>query len=134
MRKINPKKYAEALYEATKGLPEKTIKPELDNFFALVLKKKGFKLLDKIIAEFAACCDRADGVVAAELTTRQSLTPAARKDIEELIKKMEKAKKINLTEVTDESVIGGIVLKLSDKVFDASLKTKLELLREKLEA
>ena len=55
-------------------------------------------------------------------------------DIEKAIKAIEKKtnKKLELTKVIDESLIGGFIIKVKDNVYDASIKSKLAKLKENL--
>lgn len=55
-------------------------------------------------------------------------------DIDKAIKAIEKKtnKKLELTKVIDESLIGGFIIKVKDNVYDASIKSKLAKLKENL--
>ncbi len=55
-------------------------------------------------------------------------------DIEKAIKAIEAKtnKTLELDKVIDESLLGGFIIKVKDNVYDASLKTKLEKMKEKL--
>jgi F-type H+-transporting ATPase subunit delta len=71
------------------------------------------------------------GRVRAEVITATSMSSAY---IAELTKTLEQVtgKKVTVTTREDPSLIGGVVAKVGDKVFDGSLKTRLEELRDEL--
>ena len=44
------------------------------------------------------------------------------------------AQKVEINEVVDESLIGGITVRIGDQLYDASVRTRLERLRARLTA
>ena len=69
------------------------------------------------------------GIIRGKLTTAISLTQAEQKTYKaELEKKA--GSPIELTFDVDDSILGGVVLKVGDRVLDASLRAQLENLRE----
>lgn len=67
------------------------------------------------------------GVVLATVTSARSLTDDMRREIHGLLK----AEHVNLAEVVDPSVLGGVRIDIPGARYDATVRRKLELLTEK---
>lgn len=71
------------------------------------------------------------GIQVAEVTTTLPLTEELRKSFVEIVKEISGLDKVELIEKIDQSLIGGFVLKVNDKLLDDSLSGKLRNLRLK---
>ncbi|HEY3249525.1 MAG TPA: F0F1 ATP synthase subunit delta, partial [Ignavibacteria bacterium] len=71
------------------------------------------------------------GIVEANITTAIELTNKEKKSIEDMLKQYT-GKEINPHFVVDNSIKGGFVAQVEDKIIDASLQRQLELLMKKL--
>lgn len=69
------------------------------------------------------------GVVRARVTTARSLTDELRKDVAKYVHSIETANSVELDEVIDPSIIGGIIIETPSKRFDASITTQLTRLK-----
>lgn len=105
--------------------------PALVRFLLLLLKKKRFVLLPKIISEYKKIYFLESGTTYAKLF---SATPLADEDKKTLQDKFERLydKKISFHYQVDPRVIGGLVLIMSNQLVDLSIKGKLDKLKEKL--
>jgi F-type H+-transporting ATPase subunit delta len=75
--------------------------------------------------------DAVSGVVTGELVTVSELNQDRKSAIQAQLEK-QAGKKLELSFSTDETILGGIVLKVGDKVMDASLKAQLQILKENI--
>ncbi|MFA6533630.1 MAG: ATP synthase F1 subunit delta [Patescibacteria group bacterium] len=132
MKKISPKKYARSLAESLAGLDKKQVSLNIANFVKVLAKNKGLRLAPKIIFEFNRYSDLQNGILAAAVISARKLTGAELKELADKIKKIHKVKEVDLTAIEDSTLIGGLVVKIGDEVLDASLKTRLELLKQRL--
>jgi F-type H+-transporting ATPase subunit delta len=81
--------------------------------------------------EFERLADEASGIVTATMTTAIPLDEAERKRYEqELSRKLDR--KVKLGFRTDAALIGGATIQIGDHLVDASVRTKLNRLREDL--
>jgi F-type H+-transporting ATPase subunit delta len=71
------------------------------------------------------------GVVRAEVTTATNLSPERAADIENSLAAVTK-RKVSLTTRVDPTVIGGLVARVGGTVYDASVATQLEKMRQRL--
>ncbi len=65
------------------------------------------------------------GIVVADITTARSLS----KDIEQAAKQLLGAKELHVREHSDQSVLGGVLVEVSDKRLDGTLRHKIDLLK-----
>jgi F-type H+-transporting ATPase subunit delta len=130
--KINPKKYATALIEMLEGADEKQSKKIISDFAQdLVRNNESFKL-EKIIREFSLLFDTKYSIINVSITSASDLTLESEKTLNDYIKNNTKAKEVNIKKSLDASIIGGVVIRYGDKIFNASLRNQLNKLKESL--
>lgn len=98
------------------------------SIFRLLTKKHREGYLPLIAEEFHHMYNEFNGIAEATVTTTFSLDEKSRKTFEDVVKSITK-KKVELTEVVDESLIGGFVLKIGDRQIDDSVSSRLKALR-----
>lgn len=95
------------------------------NFLGLLGQNGRARDLPGVIAGFEALYARKTGVVAAEVVTAQPLDAGRLKSIQTALRAA-LGKDPELTTRVDPSILGGLKVKVGSKLFDASLKTKLD--------
>lgn len=102
----------------------KTVK----NFFALLLDRERLAALPGISRELDRMIDERLGRIEAEVVSAQPLSKA---QVSELTKTLEamSGKKVELSRREDPDLLGGVVTKLGDFVYDGSLRTQLARMR-----
>lgn len=106
---------------ATKAKFEKTTA----NFLGLLAQNGRAKDLPAVIAGFEARYAKHAGIVAAEVVSAQPLDAKQLAAIKTALNKS-LGKAPELTARVDLSILGGLKVKVGSKLFDASLKTKLD--------
>ena len=106
---------------ATKAKFEITTK----NFLGLLAQNGRARDLAAVTTGFEALYARHAGVVAAEVVSTQALTPAQLQSITSALTSA-LGKNPEITTRIDPSILGGLKVKVGSKLFDASLKTKLD--------
>ena len=100
------------------------------NFFRLLKKKNRLNLLPSIASYFQEILDDNSNVVRGEVIAAVSIDNDL-SDIENsLSKKLNK--KVILSSTIDESIIAGIKIRIGDRLFDGTVKSKLNKLKEDL--
>ena len=128
----NPIVGAEEKKSALMAVVDKlSVSPMVRNFLGLLAEKERLSYLPEIAAYFKTLLDASLGVVRGKLTTAVALA-GPRQD--ELKTKLETqtGKKLELTFGVDSSILGGVVLKVGDKVLDASIRAQLEILKDQI--
>ena len=102
------------------------------NFLQLLLDKSRLALLPQIAESYSAFADDLSGVIRPTLT---SGLPLDENQVGEIRAALEKSsgKKVMITVEVDPSLIGGVVTKIGDKLFDGSVRTQLNKIEDILQ-
>lgn len=95
------------------------------NFLGLLAQNGRARDLTAVIAGFDALYAKKTGVVAAEVVSAQALTAAQLKTIQTKLR-ASLGRDPEMTTRVDPTLLGGLKVKVGSKLFDASLKTKLD--------
>ncbi|HCO99465.1 MAG TPA: ATP synthase F1 subunit delta [Candidatus Moranbacteria bacterium] len=130
--KVSIKQYSQTLFEMTDGKSEQELLVIVKKF-AEQLKADGqLKNAGKIMEKFGELYNAANGIVVAEVTTRYKIQDTRYKQIEEFIKEKYSAKVVEIENVINEKIQGGIIIKINDDIIDGSVKKQLTNLKNKL--
>ena len=94
-------------------------------FFGTLANNGRLKLINEVIDDFLSEVSRINGEVKAEVTSSFKLDKNQQKKVVTAISEATGIKKIILLASVDESLIGGLIVKIGSKMIDNSLKTKL---------
>jgi len=105
--------------------------PVLLNFLGLLNSKGRITLLGEIIDAYEDMLEAQLGNVEVDVTVSQKLSP---EQLERVREKVSAAIKRNavIHQYVDDSIIGGLVLRVQDKLIDASVRNQLEMMRRQL--
>lgn len=130
--KINSKKYALAFLAAIENKSKAEINKVMKDFVILLAKNNVLGQTDKILQEIVKILDERAGIISAQVTSARVLSSEMKKNIIEKIKDLTDKKEVVLETNIDIRLIGGLVMRYQDKVWDSSLKTKINNLRSKI--
>jgi F-type H+-transporting ATPase subunit delta len=104
------------------------VDPLLGNFLAVLGLHGRLGLLDQIAAAYDDLLDELLGKVEVDVTVARQLTPA---ELEQVRQRVGSALKKDAVvhQYVDDSIIGGLVLRVGDKLIDASVRSQLETMR-----
>jgi F-type H+-transporting ATPase subunit delta len=109
----------------------KHVSPQALNLALLLAKHGRFGVLPSVSSEYDAKVRQTRGIVAATVTTPEPLSaaelPAVRTRVEQLA-----GAKVELATGVDPELIGGLTIKIGDRLIDASVRGRLERLRGRL--
>ena len=100
------------------------------SFLKLVVNKGRAGILFDTAKQFIEQYNHIKGIVTAEVTSAIALTDAAKTEVINLVKKELGANQVIVKEKVNENLIGGFVLKVGDKQFDASIANGLNKLKK----
>ncbi|MBQ9406359.1 MAG: F0F1 ATP synthase subunit delta [Desulfovibrio sp.] len=101
----------------------------LTNFCLLLADKDRLAFLGEIAACYGKLLDEAKGIIRGQCVTAVQLSADKQSKLKETLQKKAGAD-IELTFAVDKDILGGMVLKMGDRVLDASLRAQLQILRE----
>jgi len=112
-----------------KVLEKVEVSPELQKVLILMAQKNRLGLLKEFAEEFEKFAYERLGLVKAEITSATELDEEVLNRIKAKIEELF-GKKAEITVKLDPSIIGGFIVRVADKVLDASIKTQLENLKK----
>jgi F-type H+-transporting ATPase subunit delta len=105
--------------------------PEARNLARLLIERRRVGIAREVLSHYDALADKASGVVRVEVTTAVPADAALEKHIRESLSK-QLGSEVQTTVRSDPSIIGGLVVRIGDRVIDDSLRTHLQQLQAAL--
>ena len=121
----NKEKVLENLIERTKSSRTTA------NFLRVLLRNNRLTEINEINERFANVLEERSGIVSAQITSARALSDAEKAEMKANLEKLTR-KQVNLNFATDEKIIGGVVTRIGSIVYDGSVKTQLENLKQQL--
>lgn len=122
--KITAKQYARALFEALKEAPDNEGKI-IDNFFETLKKNNDLRQATEIMSYFEEYDREEKNLVEVLIVSVSPLEEDMKNKIRNKMGSL-LGKQIVLKEKIDAGILGGLVIKFKDYVFDASIKSRIE--------
>lgn len=101
------------------------------NFLVLIATNRRESFIPGIFRNLEDLYRREEGIKAAVLTSAQPVSESLVVEIRQILETQFKAK-VELSQKIDSNLIGGFVLRVEDKQYDASLSTQLKKIKEQL--
>jgi F-type H+-transporting ATPase subunit delta len=105
--------------------------PQLRNLVRLLVDRRRVRLLPGVLAYYDTLADRASGVVRADVTTAVEVDAQLREAIERALSQRF-GKDVQTQVRKDPAIVGGLVIKVGDRVIDDSVRTHLQQLQAAL--
>ena len=102
-----------------------------DMFGIMVEKDHGSKIVD-VLRYFIRQVKREKNIGVASVTSAVALTGAQKASIEKRLLETTDFASMEVTYTVDASIIGGLVIRIDDRVVDSSIKTKIETMSKAL--
>lgn len=100
------------------------------SFFKIIVNKGRSAVIYGTAKQFIQQYNVLKGIVTAEVTTAIALDSSAKQEVVSIVKKELGANEVIVKEKVDGKIIGGFVLKVGDKQFDASIANGLSKLKK----
>jgi F-type H+-transporting ATPase subunit delta len=108
------------------------LSPMARNLTRLLLQRGRLAVLPEIAAMYGEMLDMHRGVVRAEVTTAVPLTDEDRQAVVDRLRALTGAVDIRLQSEVDPRIIGGVVLRVGDRLIDGSTRSRLVQLKRQL--
>jgi F-type H+-transporting ATPase subunit delta len=103
------------------------------NFIAVLIDHGRVPMLQQIARQFDTEMDHRLGVAKAEVVSARELSPTEKKSLEVQVALLT-GKQVRAQYATDQSVIGGAVVKIGSTIYDGSVRGQLQRMKEQLAA
>jgi F-type H+-transporting ATPase subunit delta len=121
--------------EARDRLVESTLGQRLNrpvvNMLLLLIRRGRIETIGRVAAEFRRLDNQRQGIVTATAVSAAELTPDEARGLIARLEQMTGGR-VELTTQVDPSILGGIVVRLGDRLIDGSVRGRLERLRTRL--
>lgn len=107
------------------------LEPHMLNLLRILTTKHRTLLVPQILAEFEHLLQESRGVTQAEVTVARSIDNTEQQQIAAQLGRL-LGKRVEIHTQVDESIIGGIVVRIGDQLIDGSVAGRLERLRQQL--
>src|SRR5262245_18208085 len=117
--KFTAKQFAEALMDSLSDTDPKHLDLVLDNFVAVLAENNALRMYDEIANEFHKLEQAKKGIKRVEVMSAHPLNSENEKEILHELNKLSKGH-YEIKKQVDESLIGGVVIRMDDQVLDTS--------------
>ena len=101
------------------------------NFLRVLLRNGRLTDLRVVNDKFASVLEERSGKVSAEVTSARDLSEAQKQELRANLERLT-GKRVELRFGVDPSIIGGVVTRVGSTIYDGSVKTQLENLKQEL--
>ncbi len=141
--KKTPKQYAVAFYQAAQGKKAKELDRVVLGFVKILQRDNKLSWKEKILAELTLHSNKKEGIKELEITSARELSKTQLSDLKKKFARLPclpdrqaerqgEEKQILAKEKVSPEILGGLILKLDDKLWNFSLKNQLNTLKNQL--
>jgi len=105
--------------------------PTTRNALLLLVDRRRVRALPHLARSLSELADARKGLVRAEVTTATPLSEAYYGRLQAELERLT-GRRVLVDRKTDSALVGGVVTRIGDRVFDGSLRARLESLRDRL--
>jgi F-type H+-transporting ATPase subunit delta len=107
-----------------------SVSSEIKSLLSTLVKNKRVNILDQIATQYGVLYDQVSNKKKAFVTTATPMTPELESKVMNKLKTLT-TKDVTLHKSVDEKILGGFVLRLGDKQYDATVSNQLNTLKNK---
>lgn len=126
--KVNKEEKLQVVTEVFKG----RVSDELLGFLTIIISKDRYQEIDEILSYFLSEVKKYKGIGVATVTTAVPLREEQCKKIEQKLLDTTNFKSMEMNYEINAALIGGMVIRIGDRVVDSSISTKLSGLQKDL--
>lgn len=127
---LNPKTDIDARKDLLRNVFKGRIQDELLSFLLILLDKGRIKYLQGIYEEYVRLAEEKQNILSMEIMAAAPLLSSQVESIKEKFRKLYKASSVNASVNIDQRLVGGVRVRIGDKLIDGSIKGRLKELQE----
>lgn len=128
----HPKIVKEEKEKVIEDIFEGKVSAELVGLLRMIVEKGHFEEIDSVLEYFEAQVKEYKNIGTAYVTAAMELTDAQKAAVEKRLLETTKYVKFEMHYAVDTTLIGGMVIRIGDRVVDSSVRTKLSALTREL--
>ncbi len=102
------------------------------NFLRVLLRNNRLTEIDAINEKFDSVLAERSGIISASVISSRELSEAEKTDLRANLAKLTGGNEIKVDYKIDKDIIGGAITRVGSTVYDGSVKTQLEILKDKM--
>ena len=110
---------------------ENQLSDSMNNFLKIVIDKDRMSVIEKIKESYKSLLNDKNNVLEGTAITAVALSEEEIKDLEKNLSKKYN-KNVTLTNVVDETILGGVLVKLGNEEIDGTVRTRLSNIKKQL--
>lgn len=130
----HPKIVKEEKLETGKKIFDQLFSKEFAGFLLILIQKDRFQEIDKILEYFIGRMKEYKKIGIAHVSTASALSDAQKESVEKRLLETTAYETFEMHYTVDETLLGGMVIRIGDRVVDTSIKNKLKNLSKQLSA
>jgi F-type H+-transporting ATPase subunit delta len=107
------------------------VRPMTANFLQVLLQNQRLTELGEVNKRFPHVLDERSGIVSAQVTTARPVPESSQQALRQKLTTLT-GKEVRLSFQTDEELIGGLITRIGSTVYDGSVRTQLQQVKEKM--
>ena len=107
------------------------VDPKVRNLVMLLLQRRRIDQLQPVAEHFQSLVDRRNGILAGRATSAAPLSPEEAEEVRQTMEQLTRAR-VELIFDVDPALLGGVVVRIGDRMYDGSVRGRLERLRSRL--
>lgn len=111
---------------------EDKVDPEIVGLIRVIIEKDRYSEIDSILDAFIAKVKDYNGVGVAYVSAAKELSDSQKEAVIAKLLETTEYKSMEMHYTVDESLIGGMVIRIGDRVVDSSIKTRLDIMTKQL--
>lgn len=127
----NPKTSRDSKLQFVTNMLSGRISPEAFNLARLLVQRERQSYIAGINEEFVRLWNQQRGIVEAEVTVAENLSPDEEKAIQQKLSAIT-GKTVTIRTRVDPGILGGLVARVGDTLIDGSVRTRLQNLKKQL--
>lgn len=118
--------------QVVENIFKERVSDDLTGFLILTVKKDRYNDIVPILEYFVVRVKEYKKIGVAYVTTAVTLTESQKKDVEKKLLETTSYKEFEMNYTVDAGLIGGMVIRIGDRVVDSSIKSKMDALSRDL--
>ncbi|MCR5108515.1 MAG: ATP synthase F1 subunit delta [Lachnospiraceae bacterium] len=128
----HPKILRETKEEISESVFKGRLSNELTGLIKIVIENRRYEHIDSILDYFIEAVKEYKKIGVAYVTTPMELSDIQKKEVEDKLLETTGYDRMEMSYLIDPSLIGGMVIRIGDRVVDSSIRSKLDTLKKEL--
>jgi len=122
---ISVKQYARALFESTKDNEGENLNRVIQSFSNILVRHNQVSKINRIITEFKELWNKENNFASVEIVSARALSGETLDSLKAYAEKKIDCSGVEVKNTIDEKLIGGVVIKYADHLFDSSIRSRI---------